>query len=313
MPFLYLNRSRRLFTAAPPTESVIPTTDSAAYEIFPGFRWVYNKLTIAELQGIACGPHGTQPPLDMYPIFSKPIYNLGGMAANARHIATPTDYLHSLTPGHMWSACLQGEHYSTDIAVVQGQAIWLSHTRGLPGPKQTWDYWEVNVSAPSDLNQTITTFIETYLKTYTGMLNMETIGNKIIEVHLRFSPQWPDLYGEQFLPSLVALYSAGEWEAQCRGLQTGYSVVLFDEEKYARVSTTVSDAYLEEMERHCGVRSITMRYDAEQPFRSVMKPLGGCRIAWINGFDLNKCLLAREKLRDFLHSLYKSASFTGST
>jgi hypothetical protein len=140
------------------------------------------------------------------------------------------------------------------------------------------------------------------------MLNMETIGNKIIEVHLRFSPQWPDLYGDRFLSSLVSLYSAGEWVGQCTYLQTGYSVVLFDEEKYARVSTTVSDAYLEEMERHCGVHSITMRYDAEKPFRSVMKPFGGCRIAWINGFDWNMCQLARQTLREFLHGLYKSAN-----
>jgi hypothetical protein len=35
----------------------------------------------------------------------------------------------------------------------------------------------------------IADFVETHLAGYTGMLNVETIGGSIIEVHLRFSPQ----------------------------------------------------------------------------------------------------------------------------
>ena len=34
-----------------------------------------------------------------------------------------------------------------------------------------------------------------HLAGYTGMFNLETIGGRIIEVHLRFADQWPDLYG----------------------------------------------------------------------------------------------------------------------
>ncbi|KAL3265079.1 hypothetical protein ABHI18_000203 [Aspergillus niger] len=308
MPLLCHRRSQRLFKAAPATECVIPCGDSTAYDRSSEFRWVYNKLTVAELQGIPCGPHGTQPPLDLYPVFSKPIYNLGGMGAEARPITNPREYLVSLTPGHMWSACLRGEHHSTDIAVTQGRVVWLSHTRGIPGPQQTWDYWEVNVPASPLLQKTITNFIETHLRTYTGMLNMETIGHRIIEIHLRFSPQWPDLYGMGFLSSLVTLYSAGEWEDPYTRPQTGYSVVLFDEEIYAQISATVSDDLLEEMERRCEVRSITMRYDADTPIRSVMKPLGGWRIAWINGLDLERCRRAREMLRAYLHQLYQPAN-----
>jgi hypothetical protein len=39
------------------------------------------------------------------------------------------------------------------------------------------------------------------------MLNLETIGGKIIEVQLRFADQWPDLYGKAFLEEVVKLYS----------------------------------------------------------------------------------------------------------
>ena len=40
---------------------------------------------------------------------------------------------------------------------------------------------------------------------YTGMINAETIDPRIIEVHLRFSDQWSDLYGAGWADALVGL------------------------------------------------------------------------------------------------------------
>ena len=33
-----------------------------AWAWFPRQKWVYNKLSIAESQGLECGPHGLEPP-----------------------------------------------------------------------------------------------------------------------------------------------------------------------------------------------------------------------------------------------------------
>ena len=44
------------------------------------------------------------------------------------------------------------------------------------------------------------------------MLNLETIGGTIIEAHLRFADQWPDLYGPGWVDALVRLYEQGEWD-----------------------------------------------------------------------------------------------------
>lgn len=66
---------------------------------------------------------------------------------------------------------------------------------------------------------------------------------------------------------------------------------------------TVTDTCLRQMEDSFGVSSITMRYSRDMPFQSVSRPEGGCRVAWINGFDLEKCKLARELLREFLYGL----------
>ena len=49
-------------------------------------------------------------------------------------------------------------------------------------------------------------WVQRNLAGYTGMLNLETIGATIIEAHLRFSDQWPDLYGPGWVDALVGLY-----------------------------------------------------------------------------------------------------------
>ena len=49
------------------------------------------------------------------------------------------------------------------------------------------------------------------MKGYSGAANVETIGGKIIEVHLRFADQWPDLYGEGWLEAIVELYTRRRW------------------------------------------------------------------------------------------------------
>src|SRR5438105_4492467 len=59
------------------------------------------------------------------------------------------------------------------------------------------------------------------------LLIFETIGGKIIECHLRFTDQWPDLYGEGWIEAVVALYSNGVWRFNDADRRTGYSVVLF--------------------------------------------------------------------------------------
>ena len=40
-----------------PPDVNIPTEDGDAYLWYPRHKWVYNKLAVAESQGLACGPH----------------------------------------------------------------------------------------------------------------------------------------------------------------------------------------------------------------------------------------------------------------
>ena len=50
-----------------PVDLFIPTDDPEAWEWNPVHRWVFDKLQVALSQGLAAGPHGTEPP--HYPVF----------------------------------------------------------------------------------------------------------------------------------------------------------------------------------------------------------------------------------------------------
>ena len=127
-----------------PDDVRIPTEDFDAYEWNPKHRWVYNKLLIAESQGLACAPHGVVP--RSFPVFSKPLINLRGMGAGSRVLASLADYARHETGGHFWMTLLEGEHVSSDIAVERGAAVWFRHSRGIPCGQGTFDYWTVEAA-----------------------------------------------------------------------------------------------------------------------------------------------------------------------
>jgi hypothetical protein len=96
-----------------PPDIDIPTEDSDAWTWNPDHRWVYDKIAIALSQGLDAAPHGTKPP--RFPVFSKPIVNLKGMAIGSRVIRVVEDYERLYTPGHMWMTLLEGRHVSSDV------------------------------------------------------------------------------------------------------------------------------------------------------------------------------------------------------
>jgi hypothetical protein len=83
----------------------------------------------------------------------------------------------------------------------------------------------------------------------------------------------------------------------------GYCVPLWDDEKYAMTGTTLTDNALRRLESMLNIESITMEYSREKPLESNPRPLGGFRVAWVNGYDLTMCKLARSALQAYLHQL----------
>ncbi len=275
------------------TAANIPTEDSDAWLWNCAHRWVYDKLAVALSQDLDAGPHGTPPP--RFPVFSKPIINLKGMGVGSRVLHSEAEYQQHYAPGHFWMTLLEGRHVSSDIAIVDGEPRWWRHVTGKPAGEGTFDYWTVHAAREADLEARCGAWVRRHLAGYTGMLNLETIGGTIIEAHLRFADQWPDLYGAGWIEALVRLYENGCWDFYDGDRSEGYSVVLFGPK--GRRYRHPPSALIDEIKHTPGVSSVQTTFHEDwTPERHAMPP-GAFRLAIINGFDLASALAARERLK----------------
>lgn len=275
-----------------PDDVNVPTEDGDAWRWYPEHKWVYNKLTVAERQDLECGPHGIDP--EHFPVFSKPIYNMRGMGAGSAVLRTAKEYKYRQRPGHMWMTLLQGEHLSTDCAVVQGDIRWSRHTAGAPLDGGMFDYWTVLAAKRPEVESYLQTWVKNNLSGYTGMLNFETIGARIIEVHLRFADQWPDLYGAGWVDALVRLYATGRWEFDDSDRSDGYSIVLFG--AHGIQYRHPPQDFVAELRNTPGISSIQITFYEDRPPASHSMPPGGFRLGIINTADLDLGQRIREKL-----------------
>ena len=293
MPICEADPWRLQYFAHVKTAAQIPTEDSDAWQWFPAQRWIYNKLAVALSQGLAAGPHGTPPP--GFPVFSKPIINLKGMGVGSRVLSSHADYDAHYAPGHFWMTLLEGRHVSSDVAVVGGEPRWWRHVTGKPGGEGTFDYWIIHAEPDETIEAPCRAWIEKNLPGFTGMLNLETIGGTIIEAHLRFADQWPDLYGPGWVEALVELYERGEWNFPDDERVEGYSTVLFG--PHGRHYRHPPPTAVGEIKCIPGVTSVQITFHEDRaPERHAMPP-GGFRLGIVNGFDLPATLAARDRLR----------------
>ena len=166
--------------------------DDIAYIKYPHHRKWFNKLYVAETFGYKCGPAGVDIPEDGTYVV-RPIYNLSGMGVGAYVTELKAGDSRSVPAGYFWCEYLQGKHYSAnykweyDRDMKTGQ--WLDPWKGS-------SCWE-GINMPINL----TKFIEWKRSDYiphvpdelnslrdVSIINVEFIGNNVIEVHLRESP-----------------------------------------------------------------------------------------------------------------------------
>jgi hypothetical protein len=281
------------FTAvACPENVVIPTDDELAYQRYPQHRWIYNKLLICETQGLDNAPHDIMP--RQFPVFSKPIYNMRGMGSGGKIIESPQQFRASLQPGHMWMPLLTGEHVSSDAALIDGEAVWWRHTVGETLDQGMFDHWVILEESRPAIETYCGEWLRRHLKGYTGCVNIETIGGKIIEAHLRFADQWPDLYGPHWMDAVVDLYASGRWRYDDNARRTGYSVVLFGAHgpRYKKPDHNA----INELLTWPAISSIQITFHEDQAPELHAMPPGGFRLAVVNCWNLQMGLKVRQRL-----------------
>ena len=164
------------------------TSDDQAWDVFRRHRLWFNKLYVSERLGYNCGPGGTLPKTAGHYIV-RPIYNLRGMG-----VGTTLEYLDPLTydkvpPGYFWCEQFEGRQYSATYRFVHNtQPHWqpISCWEGVL-PNDSFSYFKTWMRSnhfpevPKIFNEL--SDVQT--------INVEFIGDKPIEVHLRTTPD-PD-------------------------------------------------------------------------------------------------------------------------
>ena len=275
-----------------PDDVLIPTDDPDCWGLFPEHRWIYNKLRVAETQGLPCGPHGAMPV--SFPVFSKPITNLKGMGTGSIAIGSAEEMADHHQPGHMWMQLLVGDHVSTDCVVLDGNVHWIRHASGTSGPGGTFKFWKIEAIHKPQLEKMMANWVKRHMRGYHGIINFETIDGYIIEAHLRFADQWCDLYGAGWVEALVKLYADQVWNFDDTVRHVGFSVPLFARHggKFRHPSLAVQ-SYIRSMPH---VKSLQITFHENKEAAAHAMPPGGFRLAVINASNLKAGLAARDKL-----------------
>src|SRR5258708_32720467 len=95
----------------------------------------------------------------------------------------------------MWMTLLGGRHVSSAVAVVDGEPRWWRHATGEPGGEGTFDHWTVHAAHDPGIEAYCGAWIRRHLKGYTGILNTETIGGRLVQGALRHSDPMPGPHG----------------------------------------------------------------------------------------------------------------------
>jgi len=201
------------YADVPDTDVVIPTTDPVAWCQFSEYRHVYDKIFICASQGLAHGPVGTFP--TEYPVCVKPITNLMGGSVQSQVCHNLEQYSKIVDAGLFWSPYHMGEHYSFDFIMRKGKIVECFVFRGEKLQHGAFDYWDLvqEEDTPEYAYRHAYSWLETNLDKYTGCVNVEMIGNYIIEAQLRMGDI--DRLGDPWLMHAIHdLYASGLWSWQ---------------------------------------------------------------------------------------------------
>lgn len=283
-PFLHYDLREDYPDLVIPSGIYIPTTDDGAWEYFTKHRWVYNKLEVALSQGLKCGPVGVEP--KSFPIFLKPIYNLYGTGLGSSLIVNSREYEQKkYSSGYFWMEYLQGDHLSHDLVVVQGKTVFCLTFKGHSLGLGMFDFWET-VGTPPSVLEYISAWVQENLPDYSGSINIETIGGKIIECHLRMG-DINSLYNDNLMQSIIDIYAGKAWNFK-ETIAPFYLFALWGEwgVKY-RIDTDAVKEMCEEL----------TYYQIEHADDS-QNPPGGVRLALLCDYDKERCIKIRKILSE---------------
>jgi hypothetical protein len=156
--------------------------------------------------------------------------------------------------------------------------------------------WTIHDEGDRSIDTMISRWVASHMDGYTGMMNFETIGDNIIEVHLRFADQWCDLYGEGWVEALVGLYATGVWRFDDSRRREGYSVPLFG--IHGRRYIHPPAEHQAKIRAMPDVASLQITFHENKPPEDHPMPPGGFRLGIVNCWNRDAGIAARARLAE---------------
>jgi len=162
--------------------NLFPTNDIASWIKYTEYNFIYDKLSLAQLQNLDCAPLPIIPAI--FPVIVKPIINLYGMSRGFKKINNYEEFILIKDNGYFWEKYLDGDQYNYDIVIENGKIIDSFCYHSVPLNEGTFLYHQyIEKKIPPN----IVNLIENLMENYTGFMNIELIDGYIIEAHLRLN------------------------------------------------------------------------------------------------------------------------------
>jgi len=181
--------------------------DFQAWEAYPQYRWVFNKLEVALRFGYHAGPAGVPVKRAGWYIV-RPVYSIYGMGIGAKKVyldpkrdtEAMTNHAHC-APGTFWCEWLEGSHLSVDYDRVDGKFVPRScmlGAHGSSGDLVEFARW-IKIK-PSYSHWNLPDFIQDLEVPH---LNLEMKDQNIFEIHMRLGNDPFDEYpiGTHIVPA----------------------------------------------------------------------------------------------------------------
>lgn len=153
--------------------------------------WVFDKLILSRALRYVCGPAGYDVPRIGHYIV-RPCVNTRGMGLGA-YVTKLTGKTDHLPPGSFWCEYFSGNHYSHDF--VDGKHAVCYHGVKDKEDETRFSHWFKSHRTEPPLPDFIADLIARYRN-----VNIECIEDRIIEVHLRASPDWHNYNADELIP-----------------------------------------------------------------------------------------------------------------